>query len=145
MKNNIFFSTLFLFLLNYVVFSQTYTPILTSGYTLDAVAENTTSIANTGCSIDGSDFVLYSASYGSIYSIVGGIPNNGLITNAGYSFQLRPYNQPNALYIITGQTDSLIFTNPMSYSSLSLLGFATEGSGTILFPRNTKLSFYSSA
>ena len=137
MKNNIFFSTLFLFLLNYVVFSQTYTPILTSGYTLDAVAENTTSIANTGGAIDGSDFVLYSASYGSIYSIVGGIPNNGLITNAGYSFQLRPYNQPNALYIITGQTDSLIFTNPMSYSSLSLLGFATEGSGTI----NIKVRF----
>ena len=137
MKNNIFFSTLFLFLLNHVVFSQTYTPILTSGYTLDAVAENTTSIANTGGAIDGSDFVLYSASYGSIYSIVGGIPNNGLITNAGYNFQLRPYNQPNALYIITGQTDSLIFTNPMSYSSLSLLGFATEGSGTI----NIKVRF----
>ena len=137
MKNNIFFSTLILFLLNYVVFSQTYAPILTSGYTLDAVAENTTSIANTGGAIDGSDFVLYSASYGSIYSIVGGIPNNGLITNAGYSFQLRPYNQPNALYIITGQTDSLIFTNPMSYSSLSLLGFATEGSGTM----NIKVRF----
>jgi hypothetical protein len=137
MKNNIFISLLFLLLLNQVVFSQTYAPILTSGYTLDAVAENTTSIANTGGAIDGSDFVLYSASYGSIYSIVGGIPNNGLITNAGYSFQLRPYNQPNALYIITGQTDSLIFTNPMSYSSLSLLGFATEGSGTI----NIKVRF----
>lgn len=112
-------------------YSQVYTPIAATGYTLDAVAENTTALATTSGALDGSDFVLYSAAYGSIYNIVGGLPNSGFITSATYSYQLEPYTQNNVLFIPITQTDSLTFTAPSSYASLSLLAFATEGTATM--------------
>ena len=126
-------------------YGQVYAPIAATGYTLDAVAENTTALATTSGALDGSDFVLYSAAYGSIYSIVGGLPNSGLITSGTYSYQLEPYTQNNVLFIPITQTDSLTFTTPSSYASLSLLAFATEGTAsmsvTLRFTDNTTQVF----
>ena len=126
-------------------FSQVYTPIPVSGYTLDAVAENTTALATTNGPLDGSNYVLYSAAYGNIYSITGGLPNNGVITSGTYSYQLEPYTQNNVLFIPFSFSDSLTLTTPSSYASLSLLAYATEGTGTmsvtIRFTDNTTQVF----
>lgn len=111
--------------------AQNFNPIATSGYTLDAIAENTTALATTSGPLDGSNFALYSAAYGALYNVVGGLPNSGVISSAGYSFQLQPYNQNNVLFMMAGQNDSLVLNTPASYAALSLLGFATEGDGTM--------------
>lgn len=137
---------LFLFSLNlFSIPAQNYSPIATSGYTLDAVAENTTALATTGGALDGSDFVLYSAAYGAIFSVVGGLPNNGVISSPGYSFQLQPYNQNNMLFLLVNQSNSITVNTPTAYASVSLLGFATEGTGnmnvTLTFTDNTTQTF----
>ena len=55
-------ASLFLFwLFSYVELSgQAYSPIATTGYTLDAISENTTAVLTTGGTIDGSDYSLQS-------------------------------------------------------------------------------------
>lgn len=112
--------------------AQVYTPVATTGYTLDAVAETTTAAGHTGNAIDGSDYVLYSNAYGQLYSTAAtGLPNNGLITATNRSYQLQSYTGPNMLYIPLALKDSLTLTNPQPYLNLSLLGFATEGTGTM--------------
>lgn len=113
--------------------AQSYSPIAVTGYNTDAVAENTTALANTSNSIDGSNFVLYSAFYGSLFSPAGtGLPNSGTIVNGLDSYQMAPYTQNNLLYLPTsGQVDSLVLNNPASYAALSILDFGTEGAATM--------------
>ncbi len=108
-------------------FSQQFLPVGTTGYKLDAIAENTTAAATTGGAIDGSDYVLYSQAYGALFSSSYGLPNNGIIAASTRTYQLQPYNQANMLYLLPGQTDSLIFTFPVSFGGVSLLLFGTEG------------------
>lgn len=127
-------------------FAQTYVPVPATGYTLDAVAENTTAAATTNTCIDGSDYVLYSQYYGSLYSAsAAGLPNNGVITSGTRSYQLQNYTGPNMLYLIALQRDSLTLVNPAPFPALSLLGFATEGAGTmsviVRFSDNTSQAF----
>jgi hypothetical protein len=110
--------------------AQNFTPIAATGYTLDAVAENTTAVATTGGAIDGSDYILYSAAYGALFGSTYGLPNNGLLTTGTRTYQLQPYTAVNMLYIPTLHTDSLTFTTPSPYLGLSLAGFATEGAIT---------------
>lgn len=120
------------------VFSQTYSPIATTGYTLDAVAENTTALSTTGGAIDGSGYVMYSQAYGAIYGGgATGLPNNGLIANGTRTYQLQSYTTTNVLYVPGGLSDSLTFVNPAPYPSVSMLGFATEGNATM----NLKVRF----
>ncbi len=120
------------------VFSQTYSPIATTGYTLDAVAENTTALSTTGGSIDGSNYIMYSQAYGAIYGGgATGLPNSGLIANGTRTYQLQSYTTTNVLYVPGGQSDSLIFVNPAPYPSISIIGFATEGNATM----NLKVRF----
>jgi hypothetical protein len=112
--------------------AQIYSPITTTGYNVDAVAENTTALANTTGTIDGSSNVLYSAAYGQLYSPAGtGLPNNGLISAGTRTYQLQPYAQNNVLYIMALQMDSLTLSTPAPYPGLSLLAFATEGTGAM--------------
>lgn len=126
--------------------SQTYLPVPVTGYNIDAVAENTTALATTGTAIDGSNFVLYSAFYGSLFSPAGvGLPNNGLISSGTSTYQMAPYTQNNLLYLLAGSADSLVLTTPMPYAAFSLLNFSTEGSSTmsvtIRFTDNTTQAF----
>lgn len=124
---------------------QTFSPISTSGYNFDAVAEAVTASATTTGPIDGSNFVLYSAAYGALYSASGGIPNNGVIASGTRTYQLQSYTVNNMCYMPTGITDSIIFTSPSPYAGLSLLCFSTEGAGTmnvtIRFTDNTTQVF----
>ncbi|MDI1355691.1 MAG: T9SS type A sorting domain-containing protein [bacterium] len=130
MKKYIPFLALFFALLAVNSESQTFSPVNTASYNLDAVAENTTALATTGGAIDGSNFVMYSVAYGALYSVSTGLPNNGLISTPTSTYQLQPYTANNVLYVTTGLIDSVTVVTPASYAGLSLLGFATEGNGT---------------
>lgn len=118
--------------------AQTYLPIATTGYNLDAVAENTTALATTGGVIDGSNYVLYSNAYGVfVGGATTGLPNNGLISSVGRSYQLSTYSLTNVLYVQALQSDTLLFTTPAFYPTLSMAGFATEGNALM----NIKVRF----
>lgn len=107
--------------------AQTYTPITVTGFNMDAVAENTVASTTTSGPIDGSNYAMYSAAYGALYSINKGLPNNGTVTSGTRTYQLNSYTGNNNCYILSGQKDSLILTTPASFAALSMLGFATEG------------------
>jgi hypothetical protein len=130
-----------------VLKGQVFAPINTASYNIDAVAENTTAMATTAGAIDGSNYVLYSAAYGALYNVSTGLPNNGLISSGTRTYQLQPYTQNNILYVTAGQSDTITFVNPAAYAGLSLLGFATEGTGTfnatLRFTDNTTQVFSS--
>jgi hypothetical protein len=128
--------------------SQTYTPIITAttGFNLDAVAETTTALLTTSGPIDGSNFVLYSASYGALFSPAGtGLPNSGTIVNGTRTYQMKPYTQNNLMYLLANQVDSIMFVTPGFYSAISTLNFGTEGSPsmsiTIRFTDNSTQTF----
>ncbi|AEA45125.1 T9SS type A sorting domain-containing protein [Fluviicola taffensis] len=130
MKISLTLSTLFL---ASFAFTQNYSPIAVTGFNYDVIAEATPAMSTTNTSIDGSDYVLYSQNYGTQLSTGSGLPNTGLITSGNSTYQLAPYTSDNVIFLSTGQTDSLEFTTPSSYSSLSFLGFSSEGPGTVLF------------
>ncbi len=111
--------------------AQTFSPITTTGYNWDAVAEATSASLTTTGAIDGSNYILYSAAYGALFSATGGLANNGLISSGTRTYQLQPYTQNNMLFVPNGVTDSLTFSTPASYAGLSLLCFSTEGNGTV--------------
>jgi hypothetical protein len=129
MKNFFLFS--FILLLR-VMAGQTFSPIATGNYNIDAVAENTTAAATTGGALDGSNYVLYSQAYGALYSVSNGLPNNGVVAAGTRTYQLQSYTVNNVLYLLPSQTDSILFTSPAAYSGLSMLGFGTEGAPTIV-------------
>jgi hypothetical protein len=124
--------TLSALMLASLAFAQNYTPISVTGYNFDVIAETTPALTTTNTSMDGSDYVLYSQNYGTLFGTGTGLPNNGLITSGSSTYQFAPYTSDNAIFLSTGQTDSLELTTPSSYSSLSFLGFSTEGPGTVL-------------
>src|SRR5689334_15545159 len=93
-------------------FTQVLTPISLSGFNLDAIAEATTAAAHTGGAIDGSNYVMYSVAYGTVYSTGTGLPNGGLVTSSTRTYQLEPYTQNNMLYLPAGQMDSLTLSTP---------------------------------
>ncbi|TSJ41230.1 T9SS type A sorting domain-containing protein [Fluviicola chungangensis] len=127
------FFTLATLFITSLAFTQNYTPIAVTGYNFDVIAEATPAMTTTNTAMDGSDYVLYNQTYGSSFGTGTGLPNNGLITSGSSTYQLAPYTSDNVIFLSTGQTDSLELTTPSSYSSLSFLGFSTEGAGTVLF------------
>jgi len=145
MKKIIRLSILCLFCQYYQVNGQTFSPIGTTGYNFDAVAEAITASATTSGPIDGSNFVLYSAAYGALFSASGGLPNNGLIASGTRTYQLQTYTVNNMCYTTAGITDSITFITPAAYAGLSILCFSTEGAGTmnvtIRFTDNTTQVF----
>ncbi|WP_343634092.1 T9SS type A sorting domain-containing protein [Fluviicola sp.] len=126
-------STLTTLLIASAAFTQNYTPIPVTGYNYDVIAEATPALSTTNIAMDGSDYVLYSQAYGTSFGTGSGLPNSGLITSGASTYQLAPYTAENAIFLANGQTDSLELNTPASYSSLSFLGFSTEGAGTVLF------------
>lgn len=124
--------TLLTFIVASLSFAQNYSPIAVTGFNADVIAEATPALSTTNMSMDGSDYVLYSQNYGTAFGTGTGLPNNGLITSGSSTYQLAPYTSDNAIFLATGETDSLELTTPASYSSLSFLGFSTEGAGTVL-------------
>lgn len=142
----------FLFTLSAIVlgahaFAQTYAPVNVTGYNLDAIAESAPASSSTTGSIDGSDYVLYTSAYGSLYSTGAGLPDNGTITNGLRTYQMNPMNEANTCFVMAGLKDSITFVTPAPYSALSLLGLATEGPGnmnvTVKFTDGTSQVFNS--
>jgi hypothetical protein len=131
MKKFLSLSGLFVLFVAGSLSAQTFAPINTTGYNYDAVAETTTSAANTTGAIDGSNYVMYSAAYGALYNVSTGLPNNGLISAGTRTYQLQAYNVNNMLYTTTGLTDSLTFSTPAAYAGISILCFSTEGAGSV--------------
>lgn len=111
--------------------AQTYTPIAVTGYNLDAIAETSPALNSTTGIIDGSNYVLYSQAYGAAVGTSYGVPNSGTITNGLRSYQMNSFAANNTLFVPAGLKDSLLLSTPASYSAISLLGFATEGAGTM--------------
>lgn len=110
--------------------AQVFSPIPTSGYNLDAVAENTTALATTGGAIDGSNYVMYSAAYAALYSSPYGLPNNGLVSTGTRTYQLQSYTLSNTMYLMASQSGTITLNTPAFYGGISLLGFSTEGTAT---------------
>ena len=126
--------------------SQTFSPIATTGYNLDAIAEDTAALSTTGGAVDALDHIMYSYAYGQLYnSSCTGLPNNGLLANGTGTYQLQPYTQNNTLLVTQGQTNFLTLTTPASYINVSLLCF-TSGldiymNVTLTFTDNTTQYF----
>ncbi len=124
-------------LLSLVIFAglgraQSFSPIATTGYNLDAIAENTTAVLTTGGGVDGGGHVMYSFTYGQIYNPnCTGLPNSGLLVNGQRTYQLQPYTQNNTLYMTALQTNTLNLVTPAPYFIVSLAVFSTDGSATM--------------
>ena len=128
-----------------LVNAQVFAPIATTGYSFDAVAENTTALSTTSGPIDGSNYVMYSAAYGALFNVSTGLPNNGVVAASSRTYQLQTYTAGNVVYLTGGTFDSITVVNPASYGALSLLGFSTEGTAvfnlTVRFTDNTTQTF----
>lgn len=123
-----------------------YQAIATTGYNEDIVAETTPASTTTSLSMDGSDYVFYSQAYGSASGSTKGLPDNLIVSSSGYNYQLQPYSSNNALFLRnpsqpSGQSDTLEFTTPANYSSVSALCLSAEGaaimSAKIIFTDGT--------
>lgn len=119
-------------------FAQGYTPVATTGYNFDAIAETfPNAVATTTGAMDLSNFVLYSQAFGTAAGFGAGIINTGTIVNGTNTYQLMPFNGNNALRLVAGNnTGTLTLTTPASFAQLSLLGFATEGNSNIQIVAN---------
>lgn len=111
--------------------AQTYTPVTVTGYNIDAIAESSPASVSTSTAIDGSDYVLYSAAYGTALSTNKGLPNSGTVVSGTRTYQMNPYSGNNMLYVTAGLKDSLTLSTPASYAALSLMGLSTEGNGNM--------------
>jgi len=118
-------------LLSGATHAQYYSPVSVSGYNMDAIAENVPASGTTTGILDGSDYVLYTASYATAYMSGTGLPNTGAMVSGYKSYQLGNYTQNNVLYVPALTRDSLGLNTPASFASISLLATSTEGSATV--------------
>lgn len=117
------------------LFAQTYSPISTSGYTDDVIANGIGTARNTTSNdVDGTGYVLKSRDWKlteTSDSQTSGLPENGTIVsenNPDQTYQLQSYSANNSLRLAeAGVTGTLVLTNPSAYRALSIL--ATSGSG----------------
>lgn len=134
---------LFIFLFNHGnIFSQPFVPVTVTGFNHDVVAESgTSSLTTTTIPLDGpaaSNKVMYTAAFRTANGFGGGgIPDNGIITDAAGTYQLRPYNGTNALLLQRTQTGELTLATPAKFGSLRVLAFSTEGTSLV----NVTLTF----
>jgi gliding motility-associated-like protein len=130
MRKQLFYIFCTFFLMTFRLAAQ-YSPVTVTGFNVDAVAEAQPSAATAiDSGIDIQNHIMYSVAYGTIYGTGTGLPDNGTIVNGTNTYQLQNYTQNNCLYILAGQTDSLILTTPTAFSKISLLTFATETEST---------------
>lgn len=114
--------------------AQTYSPVAITGFNNDVFAEagtNATTVTST--SLDLSNYIMYTASFGAANALPGGVANNGTIVNGTRTYQLAPYNGNNILYLSAGgavanslPAGSVTLSTPASFSNISLLIFASE-------------------
>ncbi|AKU95725.1 Hypothetical protein AKJ09_02389 [Labilithrix luteola] len=104
------------------------TPVSVRGFNVDAIAEMKPAATTTSSSLDLTAHVLYTQTYAAVAGIAGGLPNSGTILANGRQYQLAPFDKSNMLKLGAGQEGTLSLVTPASFASVSILGFATEGS-----------------
>jgi gliding motility-associated-like protein len=135
-----------------ILYAQpTYQPLAVTGFNQDIVAESgNDALAVTSVPADGSNHVIYSQNFASINSLtgpwsgVGGLPDNGTISNGvyhwstglttNYNFQLADYSANNDLLLsdLTGSvpgsaaSGTLTLATPAVLTWVSVLAFSTE-------------------
>lgn len=126
---NKFFIVVFVLFIQLNAFGQ-YTPVTVTGFNEDVIAEGgPSSLSTTSNYVDAatSNKVMYSNAFRTFAGISGGgLPDNGVITNGGMTFQLAAYTNNNALFVFRNQTGSLDLAAPTSFAKLRILCFATE-------------------
>ncbi len=126
-------------------FCQTYSPVAVTGFTQDIFAESgTNSQAVTTAFLDATNHIMYTANFASTNGLNGGVLDNGTITSGTRTYQIAPYNGPNALYLSlngaiasTTASSTLTVQTPAAFSRISFLSFSTEGTSTL----NVALNF----
>jgi hypothetical protein len=124
MKKFIILFWIFFILITYTN-AQSYVPITVTGFNADLIANGTGTV--TGSTTNGFDS---DASEGNNYYVAGyltgtrGLPANGIINSvstSGVTYQLANYTGNNALLLVSlNQVGTLTFSNPGSFSSLSI-------------------------
>lgn len=132
----------FFFAFSQQVFAQPFTPVTVTGFNHDVIAETgTSSLTTTTIALDAvpaSNRVMYTNAFRITNGFGGGgLPDNGLITNAGDNYQLADYAGNNALLLQRTQTGDLTLTTPAKFSTIRVLAFTTEGTSLV----NVKLYF----
>lgn len=117
-------------------FSQPFVPVSVSGFNHDVVAETgTSSLTTTTMALDAvpaSNRVMYTNTFRITNGFGGGgLPDNGIITDASGTYQLNSYAASNALLLQRTQTGDLTLTTPAKFSTIRVLGFTTEGTSLI--------------
>lgn len=116
--------------------AQSYTPVAVTGFNQDVVAETgTSSLTTTTMALDAvpaSNRVMYTNTFRTTNGFAGGgLPDNGLITSGGDTYQLADYAANNALLLQRTQSGDLLLTTPAKYSSIRVLAFTTEGTSLV--------------
>jgi gliding motility-associated-like protein len=114
--------------------AQTYLPVPVSGFNHDIFAETFPSaVATTDTVLDATNHVMYTQGFAAAAGMTLGLPNNGLISDAGNvrQYQLAPYTGPNALTMLRNVAGALALQTPASYSKLSLLAFSSENASAM--------------
>lgn len=124
------------------ILGQSYSPITVTGFNHDVVAEaGTSSLTTTTIALDAvpaSNRVMYTNAFRIANGFGGGgLPDNGLITNAGDNYQLASYTANNALLLQRTESGDLTLVTPSKFSSIRVLAFTTEGISLV----NIKLYF----
>lgn len=123
-------------LIHSTVIAQPFTPITVTGFNHDVVAESgTSSLTTTTIALDAvpaSNRVMYTNTFRITNGFGGGgLPDNGLITNAGDSYQLAAYTGNNALLLQRTQSGDLNLATPAKFSTIRVLAFTTEGTSLV--------------
>ena len=127
---------LLLLLIPGFIFAQTFTPVAVTGFNHDVVAEaGTSSLTTTTIAMDGptvSNKVIYTNTFRTLNGFGGGgIPDNGVITDAAGTYQMAPFTANNALVLQRTQTGDLTLTTPAKFTKIRVLCLSTEGASLI--------------
>ncbi|MBC7536289.1 MAG: gliding motility-associated C-terminal domain-containing protein [Ferruginibacter sp.] len=118
------------------VFSQPFIPVPIGGFNQDVVAEaGNSSLTTTTVSLDGftiSNKVIYTNTFKTLNAFGGGgIPDNGIITDASGTYQLADYAANNALLVQRNQTGDILITTAAQFDHIRILAFSTEGASLL--------------
>lgn len=140
MRKNLLFLQIFFFIFvafaTSKLYAQPFTPVAINGFNQDVVAESgTSSLTTTTVSMDGftvSNKVMYTSTFRTLNGFGGGgIPDNGVITDASGSYQMADYTGNNALLIQRNQSGDINITTPAQYSRIRILCLSTEGTSLV--------------
>ncbi len=117
-------------------------PVSIGGFNHDIIAETgNSSLTTTTIAMDAvpaSNNVMYTLGFAGINAFGGGgLPDNGIITDAAGSYQMASYGSGNALIVPRGQNGDLTLTTAAAFSKIRVLCLSTEGPSLV----NVKLFF----